>query len=70
MNKELVLKATAAVIDFNESQKVYAAGSDVKIYGNWFYISAMSNTDYIMGLHDPSDEQLNEFIDKLEELSK
>ena len=74
MNKELILKAVQAVMDFNEYQDdryVYSAGVDVGKYSIWVFIirqETPTKSSYVLNNHKANSDDLNNFIQKLDEL--
>lgn len=72
MNKELILKAVQAVMDFNECRSgdyTYKAGIDVGIHSVWIYILDMQNNcQYVLTNQNASDTDIADFIQKLNEL--
>ena len=69
MNKELILKAVQAVMDFNELELRYVAGVQVGKYSIWVYIIDKQNDfDYVLTNQDATDTDIADFIQKLDEL--
>lgn len=68
MNKQLILKAAEAVIEFNKSQNEHSAGIQVQTFGTWVYIMD-SQCKFVESTHSATQEQLEQFITKLQELS-
>lgn len=72
MNKELILKAVQAVMDFNECRSddyTYKAGIDLGIHSVWIYILDMQNNcEYVLTNSSEADADIVDFIQKLEEL--
>ena len=74
MDKELILKAVQAVMDFNEYQDdryVYSAGIDVHKYSIWVFIlrqETPTRSIYVLSNHNATDTDVADFIRKLDEL--
>ena len=69
MDKELILKAVQAVMDFNELESGYVAGVQVGTYSIWVYIMDNQNDcDYVLTNQDATDADIADFIQKLDEL--
>ena len=69
MNKELILKAVQAVMDFNELVFQYMASIQVSPYSVWVYImDKHNNCEYVLTNSDATDADIKDFIQKLEEL--
>lgn len=69
MNKELILKAVQAVMDFNELESRYIAGVQVGTYSIWVYImDAYKNCQYVLTNQNATDADIADFIQKLDEL--
>lgn len=74
MNKELILKAVQAVMEFNEYQDgyhSYNAHIQVSKYSVWVSVmdfKCLNKAETIFNNHDAKDEDLENFINKLKEL--
>ena len=69
MNKELILKAVKAVMDFNEMDLQYMGAVQVKPYSVWIYImDKHNNCEYVLTNSDATDSDVADFIQKLDEL--
>ena len=74
MDKELILKAVQAVMDFNEKQDgryVYSVGINIGKHSIWIWIIRLetpTKANYILNNHDANSDDLNDFIQKLDEL--
>lgn len=74
MNKELILKAVQAVMDFNECQRdnySYSASIDVGMHSVWvrvFEFGAQGTAAYILNNINATDTDIADFIQKLDEL--
>lgn len=74
MNKELILKAVQAVMDFNEYHSgnyAYTAGIDIGMNSIWvrvFGFDESNKADYVLNNHDANSDDLSNFIQKLDEL--
>ena len=69
MNKELILKAVQAVMDINELESRYIAGVQVGTYSIWVYImDTYKNCQYVLTNQNAQTEDVNFFIQKLNEL--
>lgn len=69
MDKELILKAVQAVMDFNEMDLQYMGAVQVKLYSVWIYImDKHNNCDYVLTNSNASDADIADFIRKLDEL--
>lgn len=74
MNKELILKAVQAVMDFNEyhSDKYsYSASIDVGMHSVWvrvFKFNTLNRAEYVLNNNKANSDDLNNFIQKLDEL--
>ena len=69
MNKELILKAVQAVMDFNELELRYIAGVQVGTYSIWVYImDTYKNCQYVLTNQSATDTDIADFIQKLDEL--
>ena len=69
MNKELILKAVKAVMDFNEMDLQYMGAVQVNLYSVWIYIMDMQNNcEYVLTNSDATDSDVADFIQKLDEL--
>ena len=69
MDKELILKAVQAVMDFNELESRYVAGVQVGTYSIWVYImDTYKNCQYVLTNQKATDTDIADFIQKLDEL--
>ena len=69
MDKQLILKAVQAVMDINESESRYSAGIQVSEYSVWVYVmDKRSNCQYVYCNQNAQAEDVNFFIQKLDEL--
>ena len=74
MDKELILKAVKAVMDFNECHidgYVYSASIDVGMHSVWvrvFEFGAHGMAVYILNNSNATDADITDFIQKLNEL--
>ena len=74
MDKQLILKAVQAVMDFNEchiDSYTYSASIDVGMYSVWvrvFEFGAQGVAVYILNNSNATDTDIADFIQKLEEL--
>lgn len=72
MNKELILKAVQAVMDFNECRGgdyTHKAGIDVGMHSVWVYIMDVENNfQYLLTNQEATDADIKDFIQKLNEL--
>ena len=69
MNKELILKAVQAVMDFNEMDLRYVAGVQVGTYSIWVYImDTYKNCQYVLTNQKATHTDIADFIQKLDEL--
>ena len=69
MDKELILKAVQAVMDFNELESRYIAGVQVGTYSIWVYImDTYKNCQYVLTNQSATDADIADFIQKLDEL--
>ena len=69
MNKELILKAVQAVMDFNELDLQYMGGVQVNPYSVWVYImNKHNNCEYVLTNQNATDADIADFIQKLDEL--
>ena len=69
MNKELILKAVQAVMDFNELELQYMASIQVSPYSVWVYImDTYKNCQYVLTNQNATDADIKDFIQKLDEL--
>ena len=74
MNKQLILKAVQAVMDFNECHidgYAYSASIDVGMHSVWvrvFEFGAQGMAVYILNNSNATDTDIVDFIQKLEEL--
>ena len=69
MNKELILKAVQAVMDFNELDLQYMGGVQVNPYSVWVYImDKHNNCKYVLSNQNATESDIADFIQKLDEL--
>ena len=69
MDKQLILKAVQAVMDFNELDFQYMASIQVSPYSVWVYImDKHNNCEYVLTNSDASNADIADFIQKLDEL--
>ena len=69
MNKELILKAVKAVMDFNELDLQHMGAVHVNLYSTWVYIMDKHNDcEYVLTNSDATDSDVADFIQKLDEL--
>ena len=72
MDKELILKAVQAVMDFNECRSgdyTHKAGIDVGMHSVWVYILDVENNfQYLLTNQETTDADIKDFIQKLDEL--
>ena len=74
MNKQLILKAVQAVMDFNEYQDdryVYNASINIGRYSIWVFIikqETPTKSSYVLNNHRATDKDIADFIQKLDEL--
>lgn len=74
MNKELILKAVQAVMDFNECHSdsyAYSASIDVGMHSVWVRVFEFGTQDmavYILNNTNATDADIADFIQKLDEL--
>lgn len=69
MNKQLILKAVKAVMDFNELDLQYMGAVQVNPYSVWIYImDKHNNCEYVLTNSDATDSDVADFIQKLDEL--
>ena len=74
MNKQLILKAVQAVMDFNECHGcgyAYSASIDVGMHSVWvrvFKFGTSNRADYVLNNNKANSDDLNDFIQKLDEL--
>ena len=69
MNKELILKAVQAVMDFNEMDLQYMGSIQVDQYSVWIYImDTYKNCQYVLTNQNATDADIKDFIQKLDEL--
>ena len=74
MDKELILKAVQAVMDFNECHidgYAYSASIDVGMHSVWvrvFEFGAQGMAVYILNNSNATDADIADFIQKLDEL--
>ena len=72
MDKELILKAVQAVMDFNDCRSgdyTHKAGIDVGMHSIWVYIMDVDNNfQYALTNQNATDTDIADFIQKLNEL--
>lgn len=69
MNKQLILKAVQAVMDFNELGLKYVAGIELGSWSIWVHImDTHKNCQYILNTHKATNTDIADFIQKLDEL--
>ena len=69
MDKQLILKAVQAVMDFNEMDLQYMGSIQVDQYSVWIYImDKHNNCEYVLTNSDATDADIKDFIQKLDEL--
>ena len=69
MDKELILKAVQAVMDFNEMDLQYMGSIQVSPYSVWVYImDKHNNCRYVLTTSSATDADIADFIQKLDEL--
>ena len=69
MDKELILKAVQAVMDFNEMDLQYMGAIQVNPYSVWVYImDTYKNCQYVLTNQNATDVDIADFIQKLDEL--
>ena len=69
MDKQLILKAVQAVMDFNELDLQYMGAVQVNSYSVWIYImDKHNNCEYVLTNSDATDSDVADFIQKLDEL--
>ena len=69
MNKELILKAVQAVMDFNDLDLQYMGAIQVNPYSVWVYImDKHNNCQYVSTNQKATDADIADFIQKLDEL--
>lgn len=69
MDKQLILKAVQAVMDFNELELRHIAGVQVGTYSIWIYImDTYKNFQYVLTNQNATDADIADFIQKLDEL--
>lgn len=69
MNKGLILEVVSSIIEFNESQKEYDAGIQFDKDDAWVYIFSLNGIiDYVFSERGANEENLENFIEKLNEL--
>ena len=74
MDKELILKAVQAVMDFNECHGcgyAYSASIDVGMHSVWvrvFKFDTLNGAEYVLNNNKANSDDLNNFIQKLDEL--
>ncbi len=76
MDKELILKAVQAVMDFNERYSdsyAYSASIDIGTHSVWvrvFKFGTSNRADYVLNNNKANSDDLNDFIQKLDELKE
>lgn len=69
MDKQLILKAVNAVMDFNELNLQYMGAVQVNPYSVWVYImNKHNNCQYVLTNSDATEADIADFIQKLDEL--
>ena len=69
MDKELILKAVQAVMDFNEMDLQYMGAIQVNPHSVWVYImDKHNNCQYVLTNQNATDSDIADFIQKLDEL--
>ena len=74
MDKELILKAAQAVMDFNERHSdshTYSASIDVGMHSVWvrvFKFDTLNGAEYVLNNNKANSDDLKDFIQKLDEL--
>lgn len=69
MDKNLILKAAQAVMDFNELDLQYMASIQVSPYSVWVCImDTYKNCQYVLTNQNATDTDIKDFIQKLDEL--
>ena len=69
MDKQLILKAVQAVMDFNELGLQYMGAVQVNPYSVWIYImDEHNNFKYVLTNQNATDADIQDFIQKLDEL--
>lgn len=69
MDKQLILKAVQAVVDFNELDLQYMGAIQVNPYSVWVYImDKHNNCQYVLTNQNATDAVIQDFIQKLDEL--
>ena len=69
MDKQLILKAVQAVMDFNELGLQYMGAVQVNPYSVWVYImDKHNNCEYVLTNSDATGADIVDFIQKLDEL--
>ena len=74
MDKQLILKAVQAVMDFNECHSdnyAYSASIDVGMHSVWvrvFKFGTSNRAEYVLNNNKANSDDLNDFIQKLDEL--
>ena len=72
MDKELILEAVKAVIEFNNRFDAVEHTASIQIGGvsNWLYITKGASFKYIYSKHGVTNKDLQYFINKLKELGE
>ena len=69
MDKQLILKAVNAVMDFNDLDLQYMGAIQVNPYSVWVYImDKHNNCQYVLTNQSANDADIADFIQKLDEL--
>ena len=69
MDKQLILRAVQAVMDFNELNLQYMGAVQVNPYSVWVYImDKHNNCQYVLTNSNATDTDIAGFIQKLDEL--
>ena len=69
MDKQLILKAVQAVMDFNEMDLQYMGSVQLSPYSVWIYIMDKQNScEYVLTNGNATDADIKDFIQKLDEL--
>ena len=69
MDKQLILKAVQAVMDFNDLDLQYMGAVQVNPYSVWIYImDKQNNCKYVLTNSNATDTDIADFIQKLDEL--
>lgn len=69
MDKQLILKAVQAVMDFNELGLRYVAGIELGAWSVWVHVmDTHNNCKFILSTHKATNTDIADFIQKLDEL--